>query len=163
MYEGLQAAPEHADGFLGHGRQIRQRPHERLAAVQEDDLADALGIVADPLQVADNAQRRDDLAQVRGHRLLRGNQIDAPVLQLPAFLVHLGVVGNDLFGRFGIQLLERLDRAADGVTDHLAHLQNVVFQLLDPSMKALSWHFRFPIQDSQRRFTIGIRTPNPKL
>ncbi len=84
--------------FSAIGGQVRQGLDERLVAVHEDDLADALGVVADSLQVADDAQDRDDLPQVGGHRLLRGDQIDALVLQCPALPVDLGVVVDDLLG-----------------------------------------------------------------
>ena len=105
------------------GRYVRG-PDERLVAVHEDDLADPLGVVADPLEVADDAQGRDDLPQVGGHRLLRGDQIDAPVLQLPALPVDLGVIGDHLPGLLGVEILRgRSTDWLNGLDDHLAHLQ----------------------------------------
>ena len=71
---------------------------------QHDDLGDALGMVAHPLQIGDNVQYRDDLTQIGRHRLLAGDKIDAFFLDLPSPLVDEDIVGDDLLGVRGIAL-----------------------------------------------------------
>ena len=46
------------------------------------DLGDVHGVVAHALEVGDHAQRRDEHPQVAGDRLLAGQQVEGPRLDL---------------------------------------------------------------------------------
>ena len=65
----------------------------RVGVAAPGDLGDVLGQVAHPLEVGAHLQRGDDDAQVGGDRLLAGQQVDRPLLELVAQRVD-GVVGR---------------------------------------------------------------------
>ena len=84
------------------GRRSRAAP--RFDADLQRALGDVLGEVADPLEVAGDADRADDLAQIDRHRLAPGDGEDRLLLDLALQRVEARVGGDDLMGERGVGL-----------------------------------------------------------
>ena len=102
--------------------------HPRTAARIAADLgiiepgnAVLSGTELDALDDARDLQRRDDIAQVAGHRCSQGNQLHGPALGLDLQRVQLLVVFNDARGALNVALLEAAHRLADGMLGKAAH------------------------------------------
>jgi hypothetical protein len=66
--------------------------------------------------------------------------VDTPILESPAFAVHLRVVVHDLPGGLHVEDLEGFHGAMDRVDYHRAHLHHFALELRHPFMKAFAWH-----------------------
>jgi hypothetical protein len=80
-------------------------------------IRDALGVVADPLELARNLDRRDQPAQGAGHRLLRRHDSESVLFQRRLGLIDVTVVGDD--SARGLDIL--LPQGADGARDRDDH------------------------------------------
>ena len=69
-------------------------------------LAITLGVIAHTFQLGDDIQDRYNFAQVRGDRLLQGDEVDAFFLNLPSFLVDEQVIIDDSFGLFDVAVCQ---------------------------------------------------------
>ena len=84
-------------------------------------LGDVHGLVADPLQVGVDLHGRRDEAQVRGHRLLQRQQLQAAVVDLDLQVVDLLVGADDQLGLVQAALDQGADRAVDALLHQRAH------------------------------------------
>ena len=97
---------------------------------RERALGDVLGEVADALDVAGDADRRDRLAQVDRERLAAGDRQDRVLLDLALEHVEPRVGGDHGLGERRVAPHERVD----GIDEHLlgdaAHLGDAAAQVL---------------------------------
>ena len=93
-----------------------------LAADGERALGDVLGEVADALDVARDADRRDRLAQVDGERLAPGDGQDGVLLDLALEHVEARVGGDHRLGQRRVAAHERRDRIDEHLLGDAAHL-----------------------------------------
>ena len=88
---------------------------------------------ADPFKIAGNLHRRDDLAQIRRHRLAQSQHPDNELLRLPLQPVHLGILLDRAGPRRRISLHDRPGcqlKLALNETPHFAEAAAQGFQLL---------------------------------
>ena len=120
-------------------------------AIGERPLGDVLGEVADALDVARDADRRDRLAQVDRQRLAAGDHQDRVLLDLPLQHVEPRVGRDDGLGERRIAAHER----ADGVDEHLlgdaAHLGDAAAQVLKLGVVGADDMFRHGASSSSGR------------
>jgi hypothetical protein len=83
------------------------------------------GQVAHPLQVGDHPERGHQHPQVARHRLLGGQQLERPLLELVAEGVDLAVVGDDPFGRLSVGVQQCRGGALDGFAHRPGHRHEV--------------------------------------
>jgi hypothetical protein len=95
---------------------------EWLALDRQSPARDVLSEVGDPLQVAGNADRGDDLAQVHRHRLAPGDHQDRPLLDDPVQLVYLLVGLDHVVSEVGVGAQQSEDRALHQLLGVAAHL-----------------------------------------
>ena len=95
----------------------------------EADLSDAFRIVADPLQLHRNVERRDEQAEVGSNRLLHGDQIDHAVFDFAALVVDSIVFTNDLLGHGKVAGLERFHSFGGCLFDHAAKSEEIVLEM----------------------------------
>ena len=98
------------------------------SAMASDALGDVLGQVADALQVAGDAQRGHDVAQVVGHRLAARDHGDHLLLDLALELVDLAVAHHDLLGELRVAALQRIERLAEQLLGEAAHLRDLLVE-----------------------------------
>ena len=96
--------------------------HPRFDADLERALGDVLGEVADPLEVAGDADRADDLAQIDRHRLAARDGQDRLLLDLALQRVEPRVGGDDLVGERRVGLAQRVHRVDHHLLGDAAHL-----------------------------------------
>ena len=96
--------------------------HPRFDADLQRPFGDVLGEVADPLEVAGDADRADDLAQIDGHRLTPRDGEDRLLLDLALQRVEARVGGDDLIGERGVGLAQRVHRVDHHLLGDAAHL-----------------------------------------
>ena len=96
----------------------------------EGALGDVLGEIADALDVARDADRRDRLAQVDGERLAPRDGQDRVLLDLPLEHVEAGVGGDHRLRQRRVAAHERSDRIDEHLLGDAAHLGDAAAQVL---------------------------------
>ncbi|MBI3636533.1 MAG: hypothetical protein HY216_10055 [Candidatus Rokubacteria bacterium] len=133
--ERVERAAEHLAAERGHPRDVDERLQEGRVAVAEDDLRDPRAVVADPLELADDLQHRDDLAQVAGDRLLRRDEVDRTVLDREPQRVDLAVARDDGLRELAVEVRERAHAPLDGHVDEASEGAQVPLELREPAVE----------------------------
>ena len=128
----LDAFVQHPRGFLGHHRNVDQRLQRRLIAHRQADFGDALGIVAHPLQFRRDVQHRDNRPQIAGHRLLRGDEVEAEFLDFEPLPVDVVILLDHLARHRQVAVLQRLHRLMNGDAHGYPHRLHILLQLGQP-------------------------------
>ena len=97
-------------------------------------------MVTHALQVDDDVEHGDDGAEVARQGLLGGDDLQARVLDLVAFLVDLRIVCDDLMSQIHIALPKRLDAPLDGHLNHAGQRQHLLLDLGELSFKSRTRH-----------------------
>ena len=132
---------EHVSGHVArdraHPRDLEDRPDRRHLRQRDRALGDVGRIVGDPFDVAGDAQRADDAAQVARHRLAQGQHADGLVVDLALDRIDLLVRLDDVRGQLGVALDDRLDRVGDLAFRQAAHAGDHVGQPLQLFVEGL--------------------------
>ena len=122
----LRVSVEHVLQQFGrhfvHMLEADDRPrHARFDADPDRASGDVLGKVADPFEIAGDADRADDFAQVHRHRLPPGDGEDRLLLDLALQSVEPGVGGDDLLRERGVGAGQRIHRVNHHFLRDAAH------------------------------------------
>ena len=131
--EGVDGVCHHLDGGLGHLLDVHLAEGDVPLLQVGQQLRNVRGLVANALQVGNHLQRRGNLPQIAGHRLLLQQQAHAQVFNLPLFLVNLQLDGFYFFGQLHVVFQQSLGGGGNGVLTQGAggNQRNVkLFQLL---------------------------------
>ncbi len=118
-------------------------PGARLAADLERTLGDVLGEIADPFEIAGDADRADDLAQVDRHRLTAGDGEDRVFLDLALQRIEPLVARDDGVGEGGVGIGERVHGVDHHFLGDAAHLGDAAlegFELLVVGFQGVVGH-----------------------
>ncbi len=77
MREGVERFAQHLARLGRHQWDIDQRLELRFVGEVLRDLGDVAGVIADALEIDDDVEHGCDGAQIRRHRLLQGEQVQA--------------------------------------------------------------------------------------
>jgi len=126
----LQSQAQHLLRPVGHRREILRNEVLGNVAHRPDPLGNVDRQVADPFQIVVHLHAGDDIAQIGGHRLLQGQNLQA--FFLDGIFHHVnGMVLLDHQPRsFQIAFIHRRHGFADAGLDGRRHLQHHVFQLV---------------------------------
>jgi hypothetical protein len=114
----------------------RGRGHLRVDQLQ--DLArDALGVVADALELQVELDGRVGEAQVAGHRLLAYEELEAQPVGLLLELVDALVAQDHRVGQLAVALLEGLDAVQEGLLGERGHRRQPVADPVDLALQGL--------------------------
>src|SRR5690606_5071251 len=102
---------------------------------------DVAGEVTHPLDSRGHPQRRDDDAQIGGHRGLPGEQRDALLVEAPLHVVDLLVRPDDVLRQLEVGRLERRGGVLDRVDDEPAHPLEIGPDLLQLLVEDLAHSF----------------------
>ena len=105
--------------------------HARLEADLQRTLGDVLGQIADPLQIAGDADRADDFAQVDRHRLPAGDGQNRLLLDLALQRVEAGIGPHDLMGERHVGLAQRVHRVDHHFLGDAAHLGDAPLEQIE--------------------------------
>jgi hypothetical protein len=132
----LERFAEHPADAVGHARHVeRWGVQRRLLREEPALLGDVGGHVGDALQVVVDLQDRDDVAQVRRHRLMQGQGVQAFLLDVHLQLVDLVVGRDDLLGQCAIALLDDGDGAEELLLNPGRQELNLLLELLDLTLQ----------------------------
>ncbi len=98
--------------------------------MHEHDLSDAHAVIADPLQLTRDHDRRDDGPQVTRDGLLHRDEVDRAVLDGEAQLIDLPVCRHDILRCERVEAAESGDAALDGDVDEARQASQVHSKLL---------------------------------
>ena len=115
---------------MRHARQRVDRLDRRRLRQRDRALGDIGGIVADPLEVAADLQRGDDLAQIARHRLAQRQQPDRQIVEIAFELVDLVVAFDHPRRELAVALRHGLDRGGELAFGQPAHLDD---HLVEPA------------------------------
>ena len=121
-------------------RHFRKQGHRldlARAVEQRDPLGDVLGIIADTLDHARDLERRDDVAQVAGHRRAKRDQLHGAPLGFDLERVELLVVLDDACAPSVSRWIEAAHGFADRMLREPAHLADQRAQPLDVLVERL--------------------------
>ncbi len=119
--EGVERASDHLGDDPAHFGQERKRPQIGTVLDRRDPFGDVLGIIADPLDHADDLQGGDDLAQIVRHRRPQGDDLHRQPLDLGLEGVDPLVLLDDKAGGLAVALDERAQRGRDRRLRQAAH------------------------------------------
>ena len=131
LVQGGQAVAQHADGDVGHARDVDQWLERRIVAHADADLGDALGVVAHALKLGGHLHAGDQHAQVAGHGLLGRHDVDAQLLERQMPLVDVVVFLDDPARQLQVAQAERLDGTLDRLLNHAADEQEFILHVLE--------------------------------
>ena len=119
---GVEHVLHQLGGDVVHVAQADDRArHPRFDADLQRPFGDVLGQVADPLEVAGDPDRADDLAQIDRHRLAPGDGENRLLLDLALQRVEARVGGDDLVGQRHVGLAQRVHRVDHHLLGDAAH------------------------------------------
>ena len=108
-------------------------------------VADALGRVADALQVRVDLDHAEDKAQVDGHGLLHRQQIEGGLIDLALQAVDGHLRDADQIADGEVAHAIGLDGALDGLLGQAGHHQQLLLQFLQTLLKAYARHPNLPV------------------
>ncbi len=119
---------QYARGQPRHRHDVAQQPVTGCETVRLVDMhrhaRNALGVVADTLEIGDGLAERQDGAQVAPHRLAQRQQADDALVGLDIDEVDRLVTHDHLARQFGVTVGERIDGVVDLLFDEPAHAQH---------------------------------------
>ena len=118
-----------------HLRDVDEPRHGLLRDVAPRRFGDVDGQVADPFEVGVDLHGGDNRAQVRGHRLVQREQLEAAVVDLDVELIDRLIPREDAVHARGVALDERPHRRADAILGEAAHLEQPRLELFQFFLK----------------------------
>ena len=129
--KGVEGVAEHRLRQLAHSRDVNQRLDRRVAQVALAGLADVHGQVAHPLEVGVDLDGGDDHAQVGGHRLVQGQQLETAVVQLDVQVVDGLIAGQYGLERRTVAVHQAAQRFAHPFLGQAAHGQQALLERVE--------------------------------
>ena len=105
-------------------------------------LGDVDREVADALEIGVDLHRRDNGAQVHGHRLIERQQREAAVVDLDMERVERAVADEHARDEIAVAIDQALDRQSDLLLRQPAHLEQASLELLELLLKMPDALFR---------------------
>ena len=133
--ERVERVAQHRLRDRRHARDVDQLLDRRVRRVAHGRLGDVDRQVADALEVGVDLHRRDDRAQVGGHRLVQRQQREAAVVDLDVQRVERLVAGQHALDQVAVALDEPLDREAHFFFGQAAHFEQPGLELLELFLK----------------------------
>ena len=103
-------------------------------------FADVDRHVADPLEVAVDFDGRHDGPQIRGHRRVQRQQLQAQVVHFDVQLVHRHVAVEHLVDQHGVALDKALHREPDALLGEASHGEQPFLQGFEFLLKVMAFH-----------------------
>src|SRR6266550_5028299 len=156
-HQRIEAVAHHLFCQLAHARQIDVGLHARMAHNTLRRLRDVDRLVAHALQIVIDTRYGQHKAEVRGHELLKRQQLHHAVVDL-----NLQLVDGVLFIEHGVsELLIRIEHGVHGLVhgafSEAAHPEQPLLQLVEVALK-MTFHTLYPLL----RCKEAARRPHPK-
>ncbi len=123
--EGVQALADHGRCQVGHPLEGVGDGDVRRVGQGLGPLGDVHGQVGHAFEVHVDGQDGGDAAEVDGHRLVQGQNLQTFFLDPVLRLVDGVVPGDDLAGQIGVPVLEGADGLVDGLLDRGSHPEDI--------------------------------------
>ena len=133
--EGLQGLAHHGGGERRELGNVDGKIDVGEGAHLADADGDVDGLVAYALEVGVDADDREDEAQVDGHGLLHGEQVERHLVDLALEAVDRGLGAEDELADAEVARAVGLDGALDGLLGHAGHDEQILFQVVEALMK----------------------------
>ena len=143
--ERLQALAHHVGGQRGHARNIDGQVDDRHLLHAAHAVADALGGVAHALQVGVDLDHAQDEAQVDGHGLLHGQQVERGLVDVALQAVDGDFAAAHQVADGQIAHAIGLNGALDGLLGQPGHHQQILLQIVEALLKAYACHPNLPV------------------
>ena len=143
--EGLQALAHHLGGQRGHPRNVDGQIDGGHLLHVAHAVADALGGVAHALQVGVDLDDAEDEAQVDGHGLLHGEQVEGGLIDLALQAVDGELAAADEVADGEVANPVGLNGALNGLLGKARHDQQVLLQVVQALLKAYACHPNLPV------------------
>ena len=131
LHIGGNGALDHLQHIIAHFQDIFQHAHSigGFGVQVQHQFRNIAGLVADTLHIRYHFQGCTDLAQIRSHRLLAQQQLQAAVFDLVFACVDLAVPRNHAAGQFNIIIAQGSQCAFNGGTGFVTHAGQQGIQL----------------------------------
>ena len=140
-HERIEGVARHLLGDFRHLGDIDHRLQRRRLQETECGLRDIDRLIADAFEVRAHLHGRRDEAQVGGHRLLEGEHLQTPIIDLNLEKVHGGIALDHRF----CELSPALHQADQGLVGlGLAqgpHVKEAVLQCPEVTLEVLTFHY----------------------
>jgi len=147
--DGVESVADHFFGKLAHTREIDVGLDAGMAEDALRGLRDVHGLVADALEVVVDARNGQDKAEIDGHQLMKGQQLDDAVIDFDLQFVDGIFFIENALGKLFVGFQDRMDGLMDGALGEAAHPQEALFQLVQIFFE-VSFHEFFSLRESNR-------------
>ena len=110
-----------------------------------DTVADAFGGVAHALQIGIDLDDAEDEAQIDGHGLLHGEQVERGLIDVALHAVDGDLAAADQVADRQVADPVGLNGALDGLLGEAGHDQKILFQIFQALLKAYPCHPNLPV------------------
>jgi len=110
-----------------------------------DAVADALGRVADALKIGVDLDDREDEAQVDGHGLLHGEQIERRLIDIAFHAVDGDFAAVDQVADGEVANTIGLNGPLNGLLSEAGHHQKILLQVFEALLKTNACHPNLPV------------------
>ena len=158
-HEGLERIGEHLPRQARHLDQFRLRSDGPGLGQAFRRLRDVDGVIAHPLEVVGDLERRGEHPEVARHRLLEAEELDALLLDLDLERVDRTVAGDDPMGLGGVPLEQGLHRQRKGRLRLARHREEPdldVAQLVVEMAVLVLGHPNLPVMYASVRSSVGV-------
>ena len=143
--EGLQALAHHVGGHRGHAGNVDGQVDGGHLLHEADAVADAFGGVAHALQIGVDLDDAEDEAQIDGHGLLHGEQVERGLVDVALHAVDGDLAAADQVADGKVANPVGLDGALDGLLGQPGHHQEILLQVFQALLKAYACHPNLPV------------------
>ena len=145
FHERLQRAPYHGADGGGHARDIDRQIDSRQFNQVHYALGDVYRLIAHALEIGIDLGDRENEAEIRGRRLLRGQDVESQFINLALGGVDVTLVFEDQLTACEIALGIRLGGAINRQFRETAHAEQFLPEVFHLLLKARAHHPNLPV------------------
>ena len=143
--ERLKRPADHIGGQGGHARDVDGEIGDLHRAHGADTIADTLGGVAYSLQVGVDLDDGENEAEIDGHGLLHGEQVEGGLVDISFEAIDGHFAAADEIADGEVANTIGLDGALDGLFGEAGHDQKLFFEIVEAALKANPCHPNLPV------------------
>src|SRR6266478_6911551 len=152
----VEGVANHFFGELAHARQIDVGLHAGVAKDAHGTLGDVDGLIADALEIVVNAGNGQDEAEIGGHELVQGEQLNDAVVDFHLELVDGVFFVEDALGELLIGVQNGVNGLVHSAFGEATHPEQALFHFVQIFFK-VAFHESLPdSSDAKSRFLAAL-------
>jgi hypothetical protein len=129
--DGVEGVANHFFGEFAHAREIDVRLDARVTKDAQGALGDIDGLIADALEIVIDARDGENEAQIDGHELVEGEELNDAIVDFHLELVDGVFFGEDPVGKLLVGFENGVDGLVNGAFGEAAHPEQALFHFVE--------------------------------